>query len=167
MKYSARVQAVKARIKRLPRIYESHIKTVRKRDAHDFLEYWKSGILNNEYKLTPLTQATIDRKTRQGLARPTSPLYGLGFEGAHTFIKGMRIFRTSEGYVVRMTGRHHDSKLDNHALLLIHEYGLGNAPKRPAMHESYARVLKQIKAEDRAMVRAINGYLRSGEWKGV
>ncbi|MBD5584146.1 MAG: hypothetical protein HDQ88_03620 [Clostridia bacterium] len=165
MKYSDRVAAVNARIKRLPRLYEDYIKSSRDRDADKYIGYWKSGILNNEYKLTPLKPETVVRKMKQGCARPTSPLYGLGLEGAHTFIKGMRKFRTSEGYVVRMTGKHHDSEIDNHALLLIHEYGLGNNPKRPAMHKSYARVLEDIKRDDRAMVKTINQYIRNGKWR--
>lgn len=170
MKYSQKTSAIKARIKRLPKIYKEHIESARKRDANDFISYWKSGILNNEFKLTPLADSTIARKIKLGQARPQNPLYGLGFEGAHTYIKGMRAFRTKDGYVVRMVGKHHDSKIDNHGLLLIHEYGCtlkngGRLPARPAMHEAYKRVLKDIKKRDSAMTRSINRYLRSGEWK--
>lgn len=170
MKYSQKTSAIKARIKRLPRIYKEHIEVMRKRDANDFVSYWKSGLLNNEFKLTPLADSTIQRKIRLAYAKPQNPLYGLGLEGAHTYIKGMRIFRTKEGYVVRMTGKHHDSKIDNHGLLLIHEYGCTykdghRLPARPAMHEAYKQVLKDIKKRDKAMSRSINNYLRSGEWK--
>jgi hypothetical protein len=170
MTYSQNVKAVQARIKRLPRIYKDKIESMRKRDANDFIAYWRSGLLNNEFKLTPLADSTIARKIRLAYAKPQNPLYGLGFEGAHTYIKGMRIFRTKEGYVVRMTGKHHDSKIDNHGLLLIHEYGCTykdghRLPARPAMHEAYKRVLKDIKKRDSAMTRSINRYLRSGEWK--
>ena len=170
MTYSQKTSAIKARIKRLPKIYKDKIDTMRKRDANDFIVYWRSGILNNEFKLTPLADSTVARKIRLGMARPQNPLYGLGFEGAHTYIKGMRVFRTANGYVVRMTGKHHDSKIDNHGLLLIHEYGCvlnhgGRLPARPAMHEAYKRVLKDIKKRDGAMAGKINEYLRSGEWK--
>ena len=170
MTYSQKTSAIKARIKRLPKICVDHIKSARKRDANEFIAYWKSGILNNEFKLTPLADSTVARKIRLGMAKPQNPLYGLGFEGAHTYIKGMRIFRTKDGYVVRMTGKHHDSKIDNHTLLLIHEYGCtlkngGRIPARPAMHEAYKRVLKDIKKRDSAMKGKINAYLRSGVWK--
>lgn len=170
MTYSQNVKAVQARIKRLPRIYKDKIESMRKRDANDFIAYWRSGLLNNEFKLTPLADSTIARKIRLAYAKPQNPLYGLGFEGAHTYIKGMRVFRTKEGYVVRMTGKHHDSKIDNHGLLLIHEYGCTykdghRLPARPAMHEAYKRVLKDIKKRDSAMTKSINRYLRSGEWK--
>ena len=170
MKYSQKTSAIKARIKRLPKIYKEHIEVMRKRDADDFISYWRSGLLNNEFKLTPLADSTIQRKIRLAYAKPQNPLYGLGLEGAHTYIKGMRIFRTKEGYVVRMTGKHHDSKIDNHSLLLIHEYGCTykdghRLPARPAMHEAYKQVLKDIKKRDKAMSRSINNYLRSGEWK--
>lgn len=170
MIYSQKTSAIKARIKRLPKIYKDRIDTMRKRDAKDFISYWRSGLLNNEFKLTPLADSTIQRKIRLGMARPQNPLYGLGLEGAHTYIKGMRIFRTAKGYVVRMTGKHHDSKIDNHGLLLIHEYGCtlkngGRLPARPAMHEAYKRVLKDIKKRDSAMTDKINSYLRSGIWK--
>ena len=170
MTYSQKTSAIKARIRRLPKIYEDRIKTMRKRDVNDFISYWRSGILNNEFKLTPLADSTIQRKIRLGMSRPQNPLYGLGFEGAYTYIKGMRIFRTDKGYVVRMTGKHHDSKVDNHTLLLIHEYGCtlkngGRIPARPAMHEAYKRVLEDIKKRDSAMMSKINAYLRSGVWK--
>ena len=170
MIYSQKTSAIKARLKRLPKIYEDRIDTMRKRDAKDFISYWRSGILNNEFKLTPLADSTIQRKIRLGMARPQNPLYGLGFEGAHTYIKGMRIFRTAKGYVVRMTGKHHDSKIDNHTRLRIHEYGCtlkngGRLPARPAMHEAYKRVLKDIKKRDSAIADKINDYLRSGVWK--
>jgi hypothetical protein len=170
MTYSQTTSAIKQRIKRLPKIYKEHIESARKRDANEFISYWKSGILNNEFKLTPLADSTITRKIKLGMARPQNPLYGLGLEGAHTYIKGMRIFRTAKGYVVRMTGKHHDSKIDNHELLLIHEYGCtlkngGRIPARPAMREAYKRVLKDIKKRDSAMTSKINAYLRSGVWK--
>lgn len=170
MTYSQKTSAIKARIKRLPRIYKDRIDTMRKRDANDFISYWRSGLLNNEFKLTPLADSTIQRKIRLGMSRPQNPLYGLGLEGAHTYIKGMRVFRTKDGYVVRMTGKHHDSKIDNRGLLLIHEYGCTykdghRLPARPAMHEAYKRVLKDIKKRDSAMTGKINAYLRSGVWK--
>lgn len=170
MTYSQTTSAIKQRIKRLPKIYKDKIDTMRKRDAKDFIAYWRSGILNNEFKLTPLADSTIQRKIRLGMSRPQNPLYGLGLEGAYTYIKGMRIFRTAKGYVVRMTGKHHDSKIDNHGLLLIHEYGCtlkngGRIPARPAMQEAYKRVLEDIKKRDSAMVDKINDYLRSGVWK--
>lgn len=170
MTYSQTTSAIKARLKRLPKIYKDKIDTMRKRDAKDFIAYWRSGILNNEFKLTPLADSTIQRKIRLGMSRPQNPLYGLGLEGAHTYIKGMRIFRTAKGYVVRMTGKHHGSKIDNHGLLLIHEYGCtlkngGRIPARPAMQEAYKRVLEDIKKRDSAMVDKINTYLRSGIWK--
>lgn len=170
MTYSQKTSAIKARIKRLPKIYKDRIDTMRKRDANNFISYWRSGILNNEFKLTPLADSTIQRKIRLGMSRPQNPLYGLGLEGAYTYIKGMRIFRTAKGYVVRMTGKHHDSKIDNHTLLLIHEYGCtlkngGRIPARPAMQEAYKRVLEDIKKQDGAMTDKINAYLRSGVWK--
>ena len=170
MTYSQKTSAIKARIKRLPKIYKDHIEAVRKRDADEYISYWKSGLLNNEFKLTPLADSTIQRKIRLAYTKPQNPLYGLGLEGAHTYIKGMRIFRTKDGYVARMTGKHHDSKIDNHGLLLIHEYGCvlkngGRIPARPAMHEAYKRVLKNIKKRDSAMMSKINAYLRSGVWK--
>lgn len=170
MKYSQRTEAVKARIKRLPKLYESSIETMRKRDADDFIVYWRSGLLNNEFKLTPLADSTIQRKIRLAYAKPQNPLYGLGLEGSYTYIKGMRKFKTAKGYVVRMTGKHHDSKIDNHGLLMVHEYGCtlkngGRIPPRPAMHRAYDHVLKDIKKRDGALRNRINRYLRTGEWK--
>lgn len=169
MKYSQNVEAVRQRVRRLPQLYKDYVSTARKRDAKDLIAYWRSGLLNNEYKLTPLSQSTIDRKIRLGYTRPQNPLYGLGMDGSHTYIKGLRLFRTSKGYVVRMTGRHHDSKIDNLGLLRIHENGCilrngGRLPPRPVLKESYRRVLQDIKERDSAMADRINEYLRSGRW---
>lgn len=169
MKYKNNVNAVKARIRRLPKIYEDHIVVARKRDANMCIEYWRSGILNDEFKLAPLAPSTLAQKIRLGCERPASPLYRLGFEGAHTYIKGLRMFRTKNGYVLRMTGKHHDSKIDNHGLLMIHEYGCvlrngGRIPARPALHRAYEKTLKDIKKNDKALKSVINEYLRTGQW---
>ena len=67
MTYSQKTSAIKARIKRLPKIYKDKIDTMRKRDANDFIVYWRSGILNNEFKLTPLADSTVARKIRLGM----------------------------------------------------------------------------------------------------
>lgn len=169
MIYSNNAKAVQARISRLPKIYKDYISTMRKRDAKDCIQYFQSGLLNNELKLTPLAPSTIKQKIRLGCVNPKSPLYRLGFEGAHTYVKGLRLFRTKDGYVVRMTGKHHDSKIDNHGLLLIHEYGCnlkngGHLPARPALHRAYEKTLKDIKKRDGAMAKRINHYLRTGQW---
>lgn len=169
MKYSQNVEAVKQRVRRLPKLYQDYISTARKRDGHDFIKYWQSGLLNNEFKLTPLDPKTIKRKIRMGYSRPQNPLYGLGLDGSYTYIKGMRLFRTSKGYVVRMTGRHHDSKIDNHGLLMIHEYGCvlrngGRIPPRPVMQKAYEKVLSDISKRDQALLGRISNFLRSGKW---
>lgn len=166
MKYSNSVGAVKQRIRRLPKLIGTEIETMRKRDAQRLIELWRSGLLNGEFKLTPLSQATINKKIKLGYNAPTNPLYGLGMDGAHTYIKGLRYFKKSKGYVVRMTGKHHDSKIDNKGLLLIHEYGCntphGRIPARPALNMAYKELMKEIKNRDKAITDAINQYLKTG-----
>lgn len=166
MTYNNSVSAVQQRIRRLPKLLGEVTDTMRKNDAQHMIAYWKSGILNGEFKLTPLSSATVAKKIRLGYSKPQNPLYGLGMDGAYTYIKGLRMFKTKNGYVVRMTGKHHDSKIDNEGLLMIHEYGCnlkhGRIPARPALHMAYNKVLKEIAERDPALLEAINAYLKTG-----
>ena len=169
MKYSNTPSAIKARLKRLPKLLEDHMVSARKRDAKECIQYFQSGLLNNEFKLTPLSPRTIEEKIRLGCSKPSNPLYRMGLDQARTYIKGLRYFKTGNGYVVRMTGRHYDGKIDNHTLLMIHEYGCtlkngGRIPARPALHEAYNRTLKNIQVRDGALKKTIEDYLRTGKW---
>ena len=166
MKYSSNISAVRQRIRRLPKIAIDIIQTSRKKDAQKCIGYWKSGLLNDEFKLTPLAPSTIKKKIKLGYSKPTNPLYGLGMDGAHTYIKGLRMFRTKNGYVIRMVGKHHDSKIDNHGLLMIHEYGCttkhGRIPARPALNLAYRKTINELKKRDVMIVDAINELLKTG-----
>ena len=169
MKYSNTPSAIKQRINRLPLLMKDHMDSRRKRDAKDLIRYFQSGLLNNEFKLTPLSPRTIEEKIRLGVSKPSNPLYRLGFDGAYTYVKGLKYFKTTDGYVVRMVGKHHDSKIDNHGLLMIHEYGCtlkngGKIPARPALHRAYERVLQDIRKRDGALRKSIGDYLRTGKW---
>lgn len=169
MKYSNTPSAIKSRLRRLPKLMKDHMVSARKRDAKECIQYFQSGLLNNEFKLTPLSPRTIEEKIRLGCSKPSSPLYRMGFDQAHTYVKGLRYFKTSNGYVVRMTGRHYDGKIDNHTLLMIHEYGCtlkngGRIPARPALREAYNKTLKNIQARDGALKKIIEDYLRTGKW---
>lgn len=166
MNYSNTPSAVRQRIRRLPKILGEIVDTMRKRDAEHVIQYWRSGLLNNSFNLAPLSPATIQKKIKQKYSAPNNPLYGLGMDGAYTYIKGLRYFKTKNGYVVRMTGRHHDSKIDNKGLLMIHEYGCnlknGRIPARPALHMAYEQLLKEIQQRDASVTDAINVYLKTG-----
>lgn len=166
----AYIEHVKQRLKELPKMVGDTVEVTRKQDADLLIKYWRSGLLNNKFSLAPLSQRTIEQKIRLGYSRPTSPLYGLGMEGSYTYIKGLRIFKKSEGWVVRMTGRHHDSNIDNKGLFAVHEYGCnikqGNRvvhiPARPAFHRAYQKVMKHDTMFDDLIMKIIARHIVSG-----
>lgn len=171
--FSTKWTAVRQRVRRLPKIAEGVADAQRKRDAHELVSRWRFGIENNTLGLEKLRPLTRARKVRLGYRRPSSPLYGLGLEGARTYIKGMRVFRKRRGYSVRMiNGRHHKSKLPLSALFVVHEYGATTRkgvriPPRPAMQKAYAQVLRRLKSNDPAKEfgAAVNEYIRTGKRK--
>lgn len=172
--FSSNWNAVRQRIRRLPRLVDGVADAQRKRDAHELVTLWRSGIKDRKIYLVPLVPATIRRKRRIGYSKPETPLYGLGLDGPRTYIKGMRVFRTKRGYVVRMIdGRHHKSKLSLSSLFTVHEYGTtiktkGGAiiriPPRPAMQRAYESLLRSISARDpkAELVAAAEEFIQTG-----
>lgn len=172
--FSTNWNAVRQRIKRIPKIANGVADMQRSRDADDLISTWRNGLANNSFNLAPLKPATRARKARLGYRYPASPLYGLGLEGAKTYIKGMRKFKTRRGYTVHMIkGKHHKSDLPLSALFVVHEYGatiktkggkIIKIPARPAMQKAYTRVLNRLKAKDPAkeFKLAINQFIKQG-----
>jgi hypothetical protein len=173
VKFSQNWDAVRKRIKALPRFAQGVADMQRKRDAQKLISYWRSGIMGNTLGLFALSPQTVARKMANGYAHPNSPLYGLGLEGSRTYIKGMRAFKTSRGYTVKMiNGRHHSSKLSLASLFIVHEYGttirgaggkIIRIPARPAMTKAYQKVIREISRADdsRDLKKACTEYLKS------
>lgn len=174
IQFSTNWAAVKQRIRKIPTIAEGVAAMQRARDADDLIATWRAGLTGNTFRLVPLKQKTVDRKIALSYRYPTHPLYGLGLEGSYTYIKGMRKFRTKNGFVVRMIdGKHHTSKLSLASLFVVHEYGAtimsssGRPiiiPARPAMQKAYTRVLNRLKAQDPSLEfrLAINQFILTG-----
>lgn len=167
--YTAKYFAMKRRMRAIPKMAEDLVRAQRKRDAHKLIEIWRDGLLRNTFRLAPLKQQTRNRKKKLNYRRPASPLYGLGLEGAYTYIKGMRLFKTAKGYIVKMTkSKHHDSNLTNYDLFIVHEYGakiktksghIINIPARPAFNKSYEKLLRLMKGNEKEFNKAINQYI--------
>jgi hypothetical protein len=172
--FSSNWTAVRQRIRRLPRLVEGVADAQRKRDAHELVTLWRSGIRDRKLHLLPLVPATIRKKIWSDYAKPRTPLYGLGLDGPRTYIKGMRVFKTKNGYRVQMIdGKHHKSNLTLKSLFIVHEYGTTinkknggtfRIPSRPAMQRSYEALLRSIARRDpqEELVKATEEFIRTG-----
>lgn len=171
--FSTNWNAVKQRIRKIPKIAEGVADMQRSRDADDLIAIWRNGLINNTFSLIPLKPATIAKKAKLGYRYPSSPLYGLGLEGTKTYIKGMRKFKTKRGYTVHMiNGKHHESKLPLNALFIVHEYGttitrngkMIRIPARPAMQKSYDVLLRRLKVNDPTIEfgLAVDQFIKTG-----
>lgn len=173
VQFSQKWDAVRKRIKKIPRFAHGVADTIRKGDANKLVAYWRAGIMGNTLGLFALKPETVARKMAKGYTNPYSPLYGLGFEGAKTYIKGMRVFKTSTGYRVQMiNGKHHESELSLRSLFIVHEYGttirrgdrIIRIPARPAMTKSYEKLMLELRRKDpsKEFKKACNEFLNTG-----
>lgn len=153
---------------------EGAVSAMRKMDADATVRAFREGLRDGSLRLDPLKAETVRRKGRLGYSKPESPLYALGLDGARTYAKAMRTFRTKSGWAVRVVdGRHHGSKVSTRALYLIHEYGTTyttrsgktvRVPARPAFAASFRKVQRGVsKSEMNSKVRAaIRELMRTG-----
>lgn len=174
IQFSTNWNAVRQRIRKIPKIAEGVASMQRARDADELITLWRNGLINNTFSLIPIRPETRAKKARLGYRYPDSPLYGLGLEGSRTYIKGMRKFKTKRGYVVKMVkGKHHESKLPLSALFVVHEYGttirarngrIIVIPARPAMQKAYASLLRRLRAKDPAIEfkLAVSQFMKTG-----
>lgn len=173
IKFSQNWGAVRKRIKKIPAFAHGVADTIRKGDANKLIAYWRAGIMGNTLGLFALKPETVARKLARGYTHPYSPLYGLGFEGSKTYIKGMRVFKTSTGYRVQMVNAsHHESDLPLKALFVVHEYGttirrgdrIIRIPARPAMTKSYEKLMLELRRQDpsKEFKKACNEFLNTG-----
>lgn len=163
--------AVKKRISSLPRMIEEAAFTIRKSDADALILNWRNGIATRSFGLRALRPKTVARKRVLGYGKPNTPLYGLGFEGSWTYLKALRKYRTSKGWVVKFSRRMHHSGLTEEQLFRIHEYGAIIRPKngkpfripaRPAFFKAYQRTMQGIKDRSEDVLRAAWDYVETG-----
>ena len=173
MKLSPTRDAVRKRIRALPRKVEEMALMVRQRDADAMILAWRSGMVNRTFRLTPLKPATVDAKRRKGYAMPSVPLYGLGMEGPWTYIKALRKYRVTGGWEVRVpASRHHSSSLTLDKLLEVHEYGAVirskggrtfRIPPRPLFTKAYEYVTRNIKDDSEQVLKAAWELIEDGK----
>jgi hypothetical protein len=170
--FSMNTEAVRSRLRRLPKLIDDHLDAFTKRDAEDFIKNFRAGIRNNSLRLAPLQPETIRGKKRRGYSHPASPLYGLRLEGTRTYTSSVRIYKIKKGWRVNVLDvKHHEADVSVKTLFHIHEYGAvintGKAviriPARPAFRRAYEQTLARHRDKEasatvlEAITAAING----------
>jgi hypothetical protein len=172
--FSPTRDAVRKRISAIPRMADGAALTLRQRDANAMILNFRTGIATNSFRLTPLRQATIRQKKRKGYRKPSTPLYGLGFEGPWTYIKALKKYKMSRGYVVRFSSRRHHGGLTEEELFQVHEYGAVirsksglpfRIPPRPAFTKSYEKTLRGLKDDSESVLSAAWELIQDGRSK--
>jgi bifunctional DNA-binding transcriptional regulator/antitoxin component of YhaV-PrlF toxin-antitoxin module len=163
-KFSKNYDAVKSRIRRLPKLVEQTADTFSKKDAVALIQTFRDGIKNDSFGLTRLKTKTVLAKSRQGKPKPTTPLYGDGENEKNSYINLFAIRKIKNGYrVFARWAKHHESSLSLRDLFEIHEKGalikmknggIIRIPPRPAFSKTFRRFLnKKKKAENVKAVR--------------
>lgn len=96
-----------------------------KKDAIRMIKNFKEGIEKNNFRLTPLTDASKKLKANWGAAYPNRPLYGVTNSNSPNSFKNMlRMRRVKNGYKVYPSwAKHENSDISLRDLLRIHEFG--------------------------------------------
>jgi DNA-binding cell septation regulator SpoVG len=177
VKFSLSFKAKQARIARLPKLVEDTLHSATKGHAVELIQEFQKGLRNNSFGLTPLKEATIEGKIRNGYSKPDNPLYGLGDRSDKSYVNMMRIRKLKNGYRVQPSkGKHHKSGLALRDLFVVHEYGctivtktgvLIRIPPRPAMFKAYERMMHNMQRDKRETSRnvkkAIGQYISTGK----
>lgn len=172
-RFSDNYEAVKSRIRRLPKLIEDSADTFTKKDAVGVIEAFQDGIREDGLNLEQLQPQTVIAKQREGFTQPETPLYGEGDANRNSYINMFGIRKIKKGYRVYARWARHRSGLPLRDLFLIHERGAliggpGGAviriPPRPAFNRAFARYLeKRLEAENvEAVQEAIRQYLETG-----
>lgn len=172
IRFSKNYEAVKSRIRRLPKFIENSADTVVKKDAVSLIDTFQEGIRKGTFNLEKLKPETIARKVREGKKQPDTPLYGEGDDVDNSYINMFKIRKIKKGYRVYARWAKHESGLQLRDLFSIHEQGRlirrGDAiiriPPRPAfLLASNKFVNKKIREENVEKVRdAMRTLIRQG-----
>lgn len=189
-KLSKDVEAIRSRMRRLPKLVHDAMDSQVKKDAVNVIKEYQHGIRNNSFGLARLSGATVQQKKSEGMSKPSTPLYGEGDARPNSLINALSIRKIKNGYrLFRRKAKHHASELPLNVLLSIHENGaiikvtprmrsflhyigihlkqdtkLIRIPPRPVVDKAIARVLRKKKrGEPAASVRkAINELIKTG-----
>lgn len=174
---SKNFEAVRSRIRRLPRLVNNAFDSSTKKDVENVIKEYKKGIKRNNFNLEPLKAATVMQKRGKGLPKPTTPLYGKGELEDNSLINALAYRKIKNGYrLYRRRAKHYEADLPLNVLLAIHEQGalikngfgrgiLIRIPPRPVVDKAIIRVLqKKKKGEPTSKVRkAINQLINTGK----
>jgi len=185
-KFSKHYEAVRSRVRRLPKLMVKQMQAHARRDANAVIKEFRDGISNDAVMWRRLRPVTLERKTRRGREAPETPLYGLGME-ARSYVNMLHVKKVGDRmYVVRpKPGYHHGRRWPGDQakkqiklkdLFDVHEYGavINNAfgkgivvriPPRPALRFAYKKYIRRRARQDPAVaVRvAIAKYIRMGD----
>jgi hypothetical protein len=147
------------------------------RDVRNVIEEFQKGIKRNNFGIVPLQPMTIIKKKKQGMPKPTTPLYGRGESEKNSLINALAIRKIKNGYrLYRRRAKHWKADLPLNVLLAIHEngaiiengFGLGiliRIPPRPVVDLAIRRMLKKKKKGDPSfrIRKAINQLLNEND----
>jgi len=174
-KFSTNYGAVKARIRRLPKLVEQSADTFSKKDAVGLIETFRQGISDGSFGLEPLKPATVAQKQREGKRKPGTPLFGEGDSEDNSYINTFAIRRLKKGYrVFPRWAKHHKSGLTLRELFDIHEHGalirmrdgtIIRIPPRPAFAKAFRRHLNKRKQQEnvKSVQDAIDNLIKTGK----
>jgi len=179
---STNPEAVRSRIRRLPKKVEGIINTFSQKEADEFIRIFQEGLSKNNFRLQALQPETIRRKRRRGFSKPKTRLVAAGTNEKNSLTNALRITRTKAGRnVIMRSAKHWDSKLTLKRLLLVHEFGAVirkggrniRIPPRPAFLKAFKRfairkqrdepVFKVKREIQEAINEAVRGYARQGD----
>lgn len=124
VKYSTNFEAVRSRLRRMPKLTQDAAEASIKRDLQNVIKEYQKGLEANNFRLTPLSSFTVQRKRDQGMQKPKAPLYGSGASDKNSLYNALAIRKIKGGWrLYRRKAKHHESGLPLNILLSIHENG--------------------------------------------
>lgn len=174
IKLSKNFEAVRSRVRRLPKFYGEMMSGVTKRDAIGVQRTFGTGISGRKFGLTPLKSETILSKQEKGFSKPSTPLYGEGESDERSYLNMMEVKKTKNGWSVGPSKRlHHSRKIRLKKLLEVHEFGktisrgsgVIRIPPRPAFNRAFNQWLRKKKKIDPAskIRKAVNQLIKEGK----
>lgn len=174
-KFSKNFEAMRSRIRRLPKLVRDAMDAQVKKDVINTIKEFQHGIRRNNFDLEQLKPGTIEAKRRENLPKPTTPLYGEGDGEKNSLINTLSFRKIKNGYrLYRRKAKHYKADLPLDILLTIHEYGaiiklspthFIRIPPRPVVDKAIVRMLKKKKKGEptRKVNKAINQLILQGK----
>lgn len=188
VKFSNQFEAKRRRIVAMPKLVESMLFGIYKRDSAGIIKEYQDGIRTDSLGLERLKPDTIKWKERKGLSKPSTPLYAWGDDQKMSLINCLRILKLKNGWKIYPSKGMHHSKAGGKPIALdflhkIHEYGaiIPNNSKskelfgkkrepirilpRPALNRAYRIHLKKLRSRwqetSRTVKKAISWYIET------